>query len=366
MQVHRATVHGHFPIYFGEDALDLLLEEVEKVAPDRVFIVTDRTVEELHAEEVRENIPHAFQSELVVFNEGEGNKNLATLEHVAGDLIRAGATERSLVLNLGGGVVLNLGGLAACLTGRGMKFAQIPTTFAAMSGVVNTNRQAIHFIGGRNLLGLFRSPEFVIIDPHFLESEPEAQIIADLVDFARNAMILGGGAYQAALNALSANDLHAQPGLSRILEAAFLQSLELGRIDPSESRIPIFEAYGTSIGRALEALSDGRLSHAEALYYGMHIAAEIARAHGVMSAGEFERHQALLNRIKIRAPFPQHVRTDRLVYMLHGNNKTLADNFSLMLLESIGTPVEGDRGRVTVRDAEIAQAIEKVRHYALL
>src|SRR5205823_1229917 len=126
---------------------------------DRVYLLTDRTVEELHAEEIRENIPHAFQSEIILFNEGEENKNLATLEHVAGDLIRAGTTDRSLILNLGGGVVLNLGGLVACLLGHGLRFAQIPTTFAAMWSAANTNRQAIHFVGGRNSLGVFRSPE---------------------------------------------------------------------------------------------------------------------------------------------------------------------------------------------------------------
>ncbi|MBI3736731.1 iron-containing alcohol dehydrogenase, partial [Candidatus Sumerlaeota bacterium] len=289
METFKATVHGGWPIYFGEEARELLIEEIERLAPDRVFILTDRTVEELHAESIKENIPHAYQTEMIVFNEGEENKNLATLEHIAGDLLRAGATGRSLLLNLGGGVTLNIGGLAASLLGRGMRFIQIPTTFAAQWSVINTNRQAIHFVGGRNHLGVYRSPELALVDPYFLGTEPERQIVASLSEYAAAALTSGGAAFERAAKALSVPGFHLPPHQTATLLACIEHTLEAGRADPAEEKSHEWEAYGQTAGRALEILSDGKLLAGEARWYGMRIAGEIAAARGWLPQAEHRR-----------------------------------------------------------------------------
>ncbi len=361
MQTYQATVQGHWPIFFGRDSRELLLEEIEKLAPDRVFILTDHTVESLHAEAIKENIPHAVPHEVVVFNEGEENKNLATLEHVAGDLIRAGVSDGSLILNVGGGVVLNMGGLVTSLLGRGVRFAQIPTTFAAQWGSVNTNRQAIHFVGVKNSLGLYRSPVFSVIDPYFLETEPEQQVLAGLVEFVQCALVLGGSIFEAAKGTLSGKDPHLPPGLDSTLQICLEQSLAMGKEDPEERRAERLDAYGYTLGRALEVLSDGRVTPNEARYYGMKTAAELARIRGVMNETEYQRHASLMKLLKLQAQFPPHVRTDRLIHQLHGNNKTETDGLKFMLLEAVGVPSRDNGGWVEVRDAEIAQAVEKVR-----
>lgn len=361
MREHKSTVRGESPIFVGRDARELLLEQIERVDPDKVFMIADRTVETLFAEEIRENVPHRCGLELVIFNEGEGNKNLATLEHIAGDMIRAGATDRSLALNVGGGVALNMGGLAASLLRRGLRFANVPTTMAACAQSVNTNRQAVHFIGGRNQLGVYRAPEFTLVDPFFLEEEPERQIRAGLVDFVRNALILGEGHYDAALRALGRADFARASGIEATLEAAVAQNLALGRLDPSEEMAEGFEHYGPPLDRALESLSDGALTLAEARWHALFIAGRLAELKGLMSAGERERHDELLRALGLgEAPMPGHLRVDRLIYKLHGNNKTERDGLAFYLLEGVGRPANGGEP-VLCADAEVARAFEVAR-----
>lgn len=343
----------------------MLLSEVDELKPDKVLIVTDRTVEALYIEPVRELLPYASPSEVIVFNEGEENKNLATLQHVAGDLMRAGATDASLVLNLGGGGVLDMGGLAASLLGRGLRFAQMATTSNAIWQVVADDRQAIHFVGGRNALGLHRAPAFSIADTGYLETEDVEQARGALVEFVQLALVLGGEAYERAVKALSAPGFVRLPGLVSTLEHCV--DVKLATYDNEEARRRAEGArqYGLPLGRSMQILSEGRLSGAESLYFGMRMAAEVSRELGRMDDEGYARHSRLLDLLDLDVKFPPNVRIDRFVYQMHGNNKTLTDGNRLMLLAGPGEVLAGSAGdasgTVSVSDAHVAEAFERIR-----
>ncbi len=359
---YHATVTGNWPIYFGPESRELLVEEIEKLAPDRVYIVMDRTVEALHSESILENIPHKIEAVPIVFNEGEENKNLATLEHVAGDLLREGANERSLILNVGGGVTLDLGGMAASLLGKGFRFAQVPTTLHAQWASVNTRRQAVNFIGRRNALGVYRAPEFTLIDPQFVESEETRSKVSGLTDFVGDALVMGEKQFDFARQALEKFNPDSDAGNEAVLGAALEHSLETGRNDPEEKGIEIRARYGSEIARALQAMVEGRLLPGESRWHAMRISGELARIQGLLEESEHQRHNELLSRLKIQTPIPAHIRADHFVFKLHGNNKTERDNLRLPLLKRIGefaeeSPVMG----ATVTDRNIAAAFEKVK-----
>ena len=390
MKDYQSPLQGGSPIFFGEDSRELLLEEVEKLSPDRVYLVTDRTVEGLYSEEIRELLPHSVAVESIVFNEGEENKNLATLQHVAGDLLRAGVTDRSLVLNVGGGVVLNMGGMAASLLCRGVRFAHVATTVTAGWQVVTSNLQGVNFVGSRNALRVYRAPVFSIVDPYYLGSEPDRQVLAALVDALAHALVLGGGAYEKAIALFSVPGFHRLPALSSTLEAFLELRLEMARSDPDERISETLDQYGATVGRAMEIQSEGRLLRGEAHYFGMRVAAEVSLRLGLIDRREFRRHEALLDLLPLGMGFPDQVRTDHLIFQLHGNNKTLVDGNKFMLLSAIGhvaappgAKVSGSAGasgsgdpgneagaslargnqptRIEVTDAAVADAVEKVR-----
>ena len=108
-----------------------------------------------------------------------------------------------MVVNFGGGVILNIGGLAACLVYRGIRFVQVPTTLMAQSDVIVSNKQGINFAGGKNRLGVFNTPVAAVANPAFTRTEPLRQLRAAAVEYCKNAILLGGGHYDAALRFFS-------------------------------------------------------------------------------------------------------------------------------------------------------------------
>jgi 3-dehydroquinate synthase len=363
MKIYRSAVHAGAPIYFGEGARDMLLAEVDDRKPDRVFVVTDRTVEALYVEPVKELLPGAVPVELVVFNEGEENKNLATLQHVAGDLLRAGVTDASLVLNLGGGGVLDVGGLAASLLGRGIRFGHVATTTNAIWQVATDDRQAIHFVGGRNTFGVHRAPEFVIADTGYLETEDPAQTRGAMVEFAQLALVLGGEVYDRALAALADPGFVRAPGLVKTLEQCIEIKLATYETGAARARAELARSYGDPLARCLQSLAEGRLTRAESLYYGMRMAAEITRESGAMDPAGYKAQSDLLDRLDLDVRFPPNVQIDRFVYKMHGNNKTLRDGNMLVLLRRPGELVApgGAAPETAVSDAHVAEAFETIR-----
>src|SRR5690606_24062458 len=115
------------------------------------------------------------------------------------ELFDRGATRSSVVVTFGGGVVLNVGGLAAGLVYRGIRFVHVPTTLMAQSDVIVSNKQGINFGGGKNRLGLFATPAAALCDPRFFATETPRQVRAALVEYAKNAILLGGAHYENAL-----------------------------------------------------------------------------------------------------------------------------------------------------------------------
>lgn len=383
MKIYRSPIHQGAPIYFGESARDMLLTEVDELKPDRVFIVTDRTVEALYSEAVKELLPFESPCDVIVFNEGEENKNLSSLQHVAGDLMRAGVTDRSLVLNVGGGGVLDMGGLAASLLGRGIRFAHVATSSNAMWQVVADDRQAIHFVGGRNAFGVHRSPAFSIADTGYLETEKESQTRAALVEFVQLALVLGGTAMERAEKALAVPGFARLPALESTLQDGIEVKLTTLKDEAARDRGEMARHYGYPLARALQIQSEGRLSSGDALLFGMRMAAEIARERGEMDEPAFTRQARLLDLLALGAKFPANVQIDRFVYQMHGNNKTLSDGNQLVLLRAPGEVVgangaesaglgirrggAGSAGfgssgaEVSVLDRHVAEAFEKVR-----
>lgn len=366
MKIYRSKVHGGAPIYFGEETRELLLGEVEEIAPDRLFVITDHTVEALYMEEFRELLPFAAEPEVITLPEGERSKNLSTLQQVAGDLIRGDATKNSLVLNVGGGTVLDMGALAASVVSGGVPFAHFATTFNASWQVVPDDRQAIHFVGQINAFGVHRAPKFSIIDPKYFESEEERAFRASAISFAQHALVAGGQAFDKGLEIFSDPEWFEVANHSKALGSLLDIKLESLQGMESRSRAELARNYGAPLAKAIEILTDGRIDAGDALYFGMEIAAEVAKATGHMSEAAHEKHAKLLSYVGTATPFPEQIRTDRLIFQLHGNDKTLEDGNRLVLLAEPGEIATSDASSapdesIAVDDLPIAQAIEKLR-----
>ncbi len=330
---------GNMPIHFGDGAVEGLPVLLQELAPDKVFIVTDHRVFELHGGELLQLLHGAFAPEVIRLPAGENEKKLSNLEFVCKELFDRGATKSSVVVNFGGGVVLNLGGLAASLAYRGLRFAHVPTTLMAQSDVIVSNKQGINFEGGKNRLGLFATPQAAFADPRFYATEPVRQLRAAWVEYCKNAILLGGAHFEEALRHAEAANPFAPDALRRLLRRSLEQKFIIARRDPGERGFGLVLEYGHTVGHAVEALSQGRMLHGEAVYHGMNVAGRLANALGIFPDVEYKKQSLLLGRLRGVPALPADISVGQILQAVRRDNKKRDAELSFVLLRAIGEPM---------------------------
>lgn len=327
---------GGMPIHFGKGAIERLPKLLLDLNPDRVFILSDSQVFKLHGATLLHLLSPHFAPEILLIADGEGEKKMSNLEFLCHQLFERGVTKSSVVVNFGGGVVLNLGGLAASLVYRGIRFIQAPTTLMAQSDVIVSNKQGINFAGGKNRLGVFSTPVAAIADSRFCATEPLRQLRSAAVEYCKNAILLGGDHYAEALDFFSVKETFSEAQLERLLVNSLAQKFEIARLDPMEKGQGLMLEYGHTVGHALEWLSQGRLLHGEAVYHGMNVAGQLAHHLGIMPMEELKKQSLLLSRLSGIPPVPNDISVGQILTSVQRDNKKVGKGMAFILMKAVG------------------------------
>lgn len=234
-----------------------------------VHVVTDSNVARL----VLPGTDAPCSWNVVVLQAGEENKNLDALSHVWRELTAQGATRGSLVVNIGGGVVTDLGGFAAATYQRGVDFVNVPTTLLAMVDASTGGKTAIDFDGLKNQIGVFAAPSKVIICPRVLATLPRVELLSGYGEVMKHALLEGRTPTprqaSAELEALVSNPSGAVGLLRR--DVAVKQRLVAS--DPRDRGARQALNLGHTVGHALEAhftlARRKKLPHGIAVAYGL-------------------------------------------------------------------------------------------------
>ncbi len=350
LETWNSPLTGGMPIHFGDGALEKLPEILRGLAPDRVFVVSDPHVFDLYGALLMQILGASASPEVILIPEGENEKKLSNLEALCAELFERGATRSSVVVTFGGGVVLNVGGLAAGLVYRGIRFVHVPTTLMAQSDVIVSNKQGINFGGGKNRLGLFATPAAALCDPRFYATETPRQLRAALVEYAKNAILLGGSHYENALSIFREPDALGPAALRRILRSSLEQKFEIARLDPTERAYGLVLEYGHTVGHAVEYLSQGRVLHGEAVYHGMMVAGALASKLGLLPDAEHARHRELLGHLRGVPAIPADISVGQILQGARRDNKKRDQGLAFILMEAIGRPHKhmGPRGETVL------------------
>ena len=161
-------------ILLSEHLAETLGKALDKCAYDKLFVLTDEHTRELCLPLVDTCLPAG--RELITIAPGDCHKNLETLAYVWNELSNRKGTRRSLMLNLGGGMVTDLGGFAAATFKRSITYINIPTTLLAMVDASAGGKTGINFNGLKNEIGAFSPARFVLLDTEFLRSLDDENI----------------------------------------------------------------------------------------------------------------------------------------------------------------------------------------------
>lgn len=175
-------------LIFSEDLQRDLQSEIESASPDRLFVLTDENTRRLCWPLV-EGFPVFSDARLIEIPQGDANKNFDSLAMVWEALQRGGGTRHSLLVNLGGGMVCDLGGFAASTFKRGIRFVNIPTTLLAMVDASVGGKTGVNFGGLKNEIGTFSEPQAVVIDTKFLETLDRENLLSGYAEILKHGLL---------------------------------------------------------------------------------------------------------------------------------------------------------------------------------
>lgn len=307
---------------------------ISELAPDKVIVITDTNVK---AAILNNAVPGA--DALLAVPPGEGSKCIGTATMLWEGLVDARATRASLVVNIGGGVVTDLGGFTAASFKRGLRFVNIPTTLLGMADAAIGGKTGIDFMGLKNEIGMFAPAERVIIDTSLLATLPADEIRSGFAEVVKMAMLTDAGLYGELLH----GDALSDPALLRRATAhAAFEKQKIVALDPTEKGIRRWLNLGHTAAHAYE-------SHAAAI--GSPISHGLAVAHGLLRAlkesarrcgcpasliGQYE--ERVLHRYFAPLPFGPEAEPEVQRLMTHDKKNLSPGKINWVLLSDIGHP----------------------------
>lgn len=215
---------------------------------DQVFLLTDEQVAKCCLPVLSEfaHLP------VMVLPAGEQHKNLASVQRIWDFLFAHGATRASLLINVGGGVICDMGGFAAATYMRGMSFINIPTTLLAMVDAGTGGKTGIDYYSLKNAIGVFADPVETIIRPELLSTLPSDQLLSGYAEMLKHAILQSKESFAELID----YDLRetSSPAFGELinLSIAFKQSIVAQ--DPHDKDLRQILNFGHTIGHAIESL----------------------------------------------------------------------------------------------------------------
>lgn len=303
------------------------------------FVVTQNTILQ-HYEPVLDALAESgYKLVTHVVPADESAKNIRCAEELWSAMVEAGCDRSSMLLALGGGVVGDLGGFVASSYMRGIDYVQIPTTLLAMIDSAIGGKTAINLTAGKNLVGAVYQPKMVIVDPGFLATLPERNVVSSLAEAIKYGFIRERRIFDV-MNAqydrmVALND---QELLLDIIASSCRIKADVVSNDQFEHGERRLLNYGHTIGHALEAIHAYQgLYHGEAVLYGMKCANNISWQKGLIDDDDYQLAQAALDKF----PLPElgDVDPEQVLSIVAHDKKNINGQLHFVLLDSLGSAI---------------------------
>lgn len=331
------------------DIQQTMREVTAGIGADRTFVLCDvntrqKCLPRLVLSSRTSGFP-GLSGQLITIPAGDDNKNIDTLALVWRALSEQGATRHSLLINLGGGVVTDIGGFAAASFKRGIRYINIPTTLLAMVDAATGGKTGINFDGLKNEIGAFHQPEHVVLCAAFLATLDKENLLSGMAEMMKHILIGHGADAVAQMESLADTLADFQASGARQDEVARLVRESVGvkeRIvaqDPTEKGIRKALNLGHTLGHAIESLLLERhtpVLHGYAVAWGM--IGELYLSHVLTGLGVDVLRGATRLLSELYGPCPIGCNDyDRLYsLMLHDKKNTSADAVRFVLLAAPG------------------------------
>ncbi|MGB9894459.1 MAG: 3-dehydroquinate synthase [Thermoproteota archaeon] len=273
--------------------------------------------------------------------DGESAKDISLAIQILETMLREGFTKSDFVIAIGGGTITDLSGFVASVYMRGVNLVNVPTTLLGMVDAALGGKNGVNFRGIKNMIGTFYQPSLVISDLSFLETLPREELCRGLAEVIKYGITLDKnlfnylGWYRDQILSKDSSKLE------EIVYRSSLNKLSVVKEDERETKgIRIVLNFGHTIGHAIEAASNFKVHHGEAVSVGMAYEAEIARKLGYAKEGIVEELKFVLKSYGLPVSLKElkvNVSLDMLLLAIKKDKKAKESTIALPVLEDIGS-----------------------------
>lgn len=258
------TSAGH-SLYF-ESNLDALKTLLDSNKYSKVFILADENTSEICLPVFQSLLDDFSDFDLIETSAGEENKNIDFCIGIWKTLLDFEADRKSLMINLGGGVITDMGGFIASTYKRGIDFVNVPTTLLAQVDASVGGKTGIDIDNVKNMVGTFTLPQMVFIETEFLKTLPQRELLSGFAEMIKHGLIYDKAYYEK----LKTTN-YSTPSAEDIYRSVEIKN-EVVTIDPHEKNLRKVLNFGHTIGHAVESYSlandENPLTHGEAIAIG--------------------------------------------------------------------------------------------------
>lgn len=267
------NIFNTYKVYIGSGILKNISDIIDMALYSKVVVITD------------EKIPSGLLSHLekIIIPSGENNKNIETVKLIWKKMLELGCDRKTLVINLGGGVIGDMGGFAASCYMRGVKFLQVPTTLLSSVDASVGGKVGMDFESVKNLIGLFNQPIGVIVDVGTFESLPNREFISGFGEIIKHG-IIADHEYFKKVTSKKPREFSKEELIEIIKRSCEIKAQIISE-DEKEAGNRQLLNFGHTIGHAIEGCSletNDPLLHGEAVSIGMIAEAKVSEELGLI------------------------------------------------------------------------------------
>lgn len=352
----QEVLANSYSVFIGRN----ILSQLNQFLVDRqnnyssYFILVDENTKKHCYPLIQEEVPELRQATLLEIPSGEINKNLSTCSVVWDQLLKHNADRKCLIINLGGGVIGDMGGFIASSYKRGVDFLNIPTTLLSQVDASVGGKLGIDFNGFKNVIGCFNDPIAVFADQQFLDTLPYRELRSGYAEVIKHGLI----ASEKYFLEMTAQKDWSDNNWEDVVAQSVVIKNQVVKADPFEKGWRKVLNYGHTIGHAIETYyleTKHRLFHGEAIAWGMLAESNIYFSRGKMNTSEWN---TIVNYIKLVFE-PQVIPStvlDEIIDLMYNDKKNVGKTLNCSVIPSIGQ-CDID---VLVTPEEVKKAVESV------
>lgn len=295
-----------------------------------------------------------FEHQLIEILSGEINKTLATCEQVWKQMLEYNCDRKSLMINLGGGVIGDLGGFCASTYMRGINFIQVPTTLLSQVDASVGGKLGVDLNHLKNIVGVFNNPQMVWVDTTFLSSLPANELRSGYAEVIKHCLIANKEMWNTIKSYASPSDV---VDWSNIVEDSIRIKNAVVTEDPREQGKRKILNYGHTIGHAIESLlleTEHKLLHGEAIAQGMILEAKLSMDKVALSNSDFQEVKNYIETV-FGTLDSAILDVEKLISNATKDKKNFAGEIKMASIDKIGSC----RYDITISPSEIRNVLEQ-------